>query len=532
MAEPLSPSISQGINRGEAAFLGDSSFDPIRFTEDVVRQEQQRRIGEKKENESTLKGLLDDNFKAKWDIDVLNEIQPQIDDFRGRVLQVFSTQGGRFTPEQKIKFTNEQKQIEQNVLLSNTVYDAYNRNVQKLEDARRRGGDGIDVTLSEQNLRTFADPMSNEETAKEVAQNYGGSVVKWRADNALKYGLAPSFSFDEYTDSIMKGESVSEMPIQDQKGSVITEKLPGGDYLYRVEKKLSPQQASTLASRVWNESNLQANKAKEMAFGAVDESFSIDNSGNVSFAIGGAITEEDGDKILEYAGKLEGLSKDEVRKRLAKGYLATTFERKSDKGVMTRKSRAVPQARTSGGGGGGKSWDERFQFTTGDLPETQIKNAIAEMGFQGNEPILPTNVPYTMPKGGKYVSILKTTPSKSEEESLQTLLKGKPIKVIGFVVNPNGSVTMDFSYQEKINMGRKGEKVKDLVEKNYDVMKDVETLTSVAASYGFDKAEDFLEFIKKRSGVKFEPPKTRTQASKAKTATPANSPKKKKLPGT
>lgn len=535
MAEPLSPSISQGINRGEAAFLGESSFDPVRFTEGIVRQEQQRRLAEQKQGKEDLKSLIDDNFKAKWDIDAIKQFQPRIDAFRNNVVNAFKSSKGRLNPEQKIMFEQEKRRIQEDVLLSNTVYDAYSSNVKKLEEASRQGGGGLDIEISRKNLETFKDPMSNPLTAKEVQELYGGNVLKWRADNAMKYGLEPSFSFDAYTDKIMKGENLSELPIQDATGKVITEKLPGGDYLYRVEKKLSPQQAATLANRVWVETDSSANKAKEMAFGSVDESFTIDDSGNVSFAIGGAITEEDGDKILEYAGKLDGLSKDEIKKRLAKGYIATTFERKSDKGVMTRKSRAIPQPRSSSYGAGGGGWDSKFVAVVTDEPETIKSDAMKTLGLQGNEPFLPKKLGLSEvnpEKGDKYISINRLKPSGTTEEESLTLLNGKPIKVIGFKVDKNGKVLMDYVYKSNIQKGFRDGKEVSLIEKGYDVENDAKLLASISAAFStadrtFNRKE-FIEFLRNKAGVKAKSsaqPKTRTEAQQNK-GEAANPPKK------
>jgi hypothetical protein len=544
MAEPLSPSISQGINRGEAAFLGESSFDPVSFSENLVKQDQQRRLAAQKQGEEDLKALIDDDFKAKWDIDAIKQFQPRIDAFRNNVVNAFKNSKGRLSPEQKILFEQEKRRIQEDVLLSNTVYDAYSSNVKKLEEsASRQDGGGLDIPASRKNLEVFKDPMSNPETAKEVQELYGGNILKWRADNAIKYGLETSFSFDSYTDKIMKGENISELPIQDATGNVITKKLPGGDYLYRVEKKLSPQQASTLANRVWGETNSDANKAKEMAFGAVDESFTIDDSGNVSFAIGGAIAEEDGDKILEYAGKLDGLSKDEIKKRLAKGYLATTFERKSDKGVMTRKSRAIPQPRSGSYGSGGGGWDSKFVAVVTDEPETIKSDAIKALGLQGNEPFLPKNLGLSVvnpEKGDKYISINRLKPSGTTEEESLTLLNGKPIKVIGFKVDKNGKVLMDYAYKSNIQKGFQDGKEVSLIEKGYDLENDAKLLASISSAYSTEdrtfNRKEFIEFLRNKAGVKAKSsaePKTRTQAQQQnKGASASPTPKKKKLPGT
>jgi hypothetical protein len=339
-------------------------------------------------------------------------------------------------------------------------------------------------------------------------------------DNALNYGLVPSFSFDKYTDDIMKGENLSEMPIQDAKGNVLTEKLPGGDYLYRVERKLSPEQASALAGRVWSEENPKSNKAKNRAFSAVDESFTISNGGNVSFAIGGELTEEAGDKILEYAGKLDGLSTDEARKKLAKGYLAYTFEQKSDKGVMTRKSRAIPQGRSSRYGGGGGGWESKYSISVTDEPEDKTGEVKQTLGIT-KFPTAPGQLSYSVPnkeRGDKYVSITRLKPSGTSEEEAMTLLNGKPIKIIGFKVSKDGEVLMDYAYKSNIQDFENGNKEVNLIEKGYDIAKNAKLLASISSSFGtedkqFNK-EEFLDFLRDKAGIaKKQKTKTQTKAN-------------------
>jgi len=516
MAEPLSPSISQGINRGEAAFLGDSSFDPIRFTEGVVRQEQQRRIGEKREREQEYKSLLDDDFKAKWDIDAIKAFQPRIESFRNNVISAFKESKGRLTPEQKIMFESEKKRIQEDVLLSNTVYDAYVRNVNRLSQNPK----GLDIESSRRNLEVFKDPMSDPNTAKEVQELYGGDIVRWRADNALKYGLVDELDRNVEFGNIAKTIKPSTNFVRDEKGDVKQTYNPQtGSYEKQMITEINPQDFESKITEIYTTDNYKNKKLREADEAFVEQVFSFDpQTGDVLY------DQNDPLAVSVFQGAaqtIKGMTdpakiKKELAKEKTRQYLESFLPEASVKQLRDRR----PQARTSGGGGGGKSWDDRFNLATGDLPKDQIRTQLKTIGFEDDK-FIPSYIDtYRVPKGGKYVSILKTTPSKADEIQPQTTLKNREIKVIGFVVNPDGSVTMDFSYQDKIDMGRKGQKVQDLVERNYDIAKDVETLTSVAASYGFNKAEDFLEFIKKRSGVKFEPPKTRTEAKKGKTNTP------------
>lgn len=357
MAEPLS--ISRGPNRGEAAFLGESSFDPIRFTENLVRQEQQNRLQRKKEGEQELKALLTDDFKAKWDIDKLKYFDPKIKAFREEVISAFRENKGRLTPEQRILLENQKKAIQEEVLLSNTVQESYIDQA-KLLDADKAGA--YDQDKSRENLKIFADPTSNPETAKELMDVYGGDVFRWRADNAMKYGLVPSFSFDAFVDKTIKSENVSDMPIRDNDGNVVSEKLPSGQYLIQSERRLTDEQANSLAQRTWNENNASAQKAKDFALQMVDASYTIDDSGNLSFVVGQTVPPEDNEKIMQYLGgekALAGLSKEEARNKLGKAYLAMTMERKSDKGIITKLTSKDPSfmyRRSSGGGGGGGDW--------------------------------------------------------------------------------------------------------------------------------------------------------------------------------
>lgn len=465
MAEPLS--ISTGPNRGEAAFLGESSFDPIRFTEGLVKQEQQNRLQRKKEGEQELKALLTDDFKAKWDIDKLKYFDPKIKAFREEVITAFRENKGRLTPEQRILLENQKKAIQEEVLLSNTVQESYVDQVKKLKAAPGK----YDVKASEANLKKFADPMSDPETAKELMEVYGGDVFKWRADNAMKYGLVEPFIFDKYVDEVIKAESISEIPLRDAKGQIATEKLPSGQYAYQSERRLTDEQANSLAQRTWNEKNETSQKAKDFALQMVDASYTIDDNGNLSFIVGQTVPPEDNEKIMQYLGgekALAGLSKEEARNKLGKAYLAMTMERKSDKGLVTKLTSKDPSLiyrRTTGGGGGGDS-----DWKIGD-PIKTVKKISYEEGVKDAT--------------GKYTGDITTT---DREVTTELYLSLKPAKT----TMGASSLTRNTANGKQVS----NTKVKDI---EYGDM----AIVAVNKTTGQIMADEFLKDPKIKKNIKY-----------------------------
>jgi hypothetical protein len=543
MAEPLSPSISQGINRGEAAFLGESSFDPVSFSENLVKQDQQRRLAEQKQGKEDLKALIDDDFKAKWDIDAIKQFQPRIDAFRNNVVTAFKNSKGRLSPEQKILFEQEKRRIQEDVLLSNTVYDAYSSNVKKLEEASRQGGGGLDIEVSRKNLEAFKDPMSNPVTAKEVQELYGGNILKWRADNAIKYGLVDAIDREKEFGSIAKSIKPSTNFVRDEKGNVVQKYNPQtGSYEKQMITEINPKDFEAKVTEIYTTDSYKNKKLRDADESFVESAFSFDpQTGDVLY------NQNDPLAVSVFQGAepiIKGMTdpkkiKKELAKEKTRQYLESFLPEASVKQLRDRR----PIGRSSSYGSGGGGWDSKFVAVVTDEPETIKSDAIKALGLQGNEPFLPKNLGLSVvnpEKGDKYISINRLKPSGTTEEESLTLLNGKPIKVIGFKVDKNGKVLMDYAYKSNIQRGLQDGKEVSLIEKGYDLENDAKLLASISSAYStadrtFNRKE-FIEFLRNKAGVKAKSsaePKTRTQAQQQnKGASASPTPKKKKLPGT
>jgi hypothetical protein len=516
MANPLASSISKGKGSGEAAFLGESSFDPVKFTEGIVKQEQTKRLADQKQGELDMKSLLDDDFKANWDIDALNTFQPRIDEFRNGVLETFSAQKGRLTPAQKIELNAKKKRLQEDILLSNKAYEAYNQNVQGLKSAILKGGGELDVEESEKRLGIYKDPMSVPELASEIQGKYGGSVTKWRMDNALNYGLVPSFSREEYIQDLIKSKDVQQSVQfdKDASGKPIAYTTATGKKEYRGKKGISDEQLMAKVKSIYTGTDTKSQKTREEDMATIEDMFTISPDGTV--AINNA-NDPISEMIYEKAN-IQGLSNPEqIKKELAKNYtfadLRSRFPYSDVRQPLSEKA-----AGRSGGGGGG--WDSKYSISVTDEPEDKTGEVKQTLGIT-KFPTAPGQLSYSVPnkeRGDKYVSITRLKPSGTSEEEAMTLLNGKPIKIIGFKVSKDGEVLMDYAYKSNIQDFENGNKEVNLIEKGYDIAKNAKLLASISSSFGtedkqFNK-EEFLDFLRDKAGIaKKQKTKTQTKAN-------------------
>ena len=525
MANPLASSISKGKGSGEAAFLGESSFDPVKFTEGIVKQEQTKRLADQKQGELDMKSLLDDDFKANWDIDALNTFQPEIDAFRSDAIEMFKKYKGRIPAQEKMLLENRKKRIQENIILSNKVHDAYISNVNKLGQAKYSGGGGLDVEESEKQLSIFNNPLAQTPTgeylypeqAKEVQELYGGNKIKWRSANALKYGLVPSFSREEYIQDLIKSKDVQQSVQfdKDASGKPIAYTTATGKKEYRGKKGISDEQLMAKVKSIYTGTDMKSQKTREEDMATIEDMFTISPDGTV--AINNA-NDPISEMIYEKAN-IQGLSNPEqIKKELAKNYtfadLRSRFPYSDVRQPLSEKA-----AGRSGGGGGG--WESKYSISVTDEPEDKTGEVKQTLGIT-KFPTAPGQLSYSVPnkeRGDKYVSITRLKPSGTSEEEAMTLLNGKPIKIIGFKVSKDGEVLMDYAYKSNIQDFENGNKEVNLIEKGYDIAKNAKLLASISSSFGtedkqFNK-EEFLDFLRDKAGI----------AKKQKTKTQTNAPK-------
>lgn len=337
--------ISQGTNRGEAVFLGDSTFDPVanaRRVGETIRMEREKRDKQQEEDLS----LLNDNIKTKWDTDTFNYFEPRIGQLKSTIIDAFKKQEGKLTPIQRMEFKNAWDGIRNEAEVSNATFNAYANQVKMLD----QNPDKYDLEESRANLNILRDPLSNPETKKEVEQMYGGNVLKWRADNAEKYALVPAYSREGFVQDLMKGKGLEAQAVYDRAadGKPIAYKTETGTYEYRGKKGVTDNQIKSKVEAIWGDTDRKSQRTRQQDLEAVKEKFIIDEMGRPVL-----VDETDtlSQEVLKNANLKGKTTPDEIYKELGKSFTFTDLRQRFPQSDIRQPIANKPMGRTSGGKG-------------------------------------------------------------------------------------------------------------------------------------------------------------------------------------
>lgn len=493
MADPLE--ISRGPNRGEAAFLGESGFDPIRQAEQSARTiniDNERKKKELNDNVS----LLDDDVKAQWDTDVFNHFEPRIKQLKTSIIEKFKATGGKLSPVEQMEIKKAWNDLQNEAAVSNATYKAYADQVKSL-DTDKTGAFNKEESI--RNLQAYKNPQSIPELKKEIDEQYGGNVLKWRADNAQRFGLVNSWGADKYYGDMTKDETPQAYQKRDAKGNVVYENLPSGDKGFYEGKKLSDQQVNSLNNRIWTGQRWEDKKAQEDALTFVQGNFSLIGDGKVGVPSSLPDNEEKFAKeVLKRAGDLRGMNEQEVAKQLAKAYTATALATRRGEGETLR---VLNVPAPSGGSGSGDAFKDKYVVTSVTVPE------------ETNKVQIPGDKYITEEKGGRTVTI-KPKQIGGDNETFSTSLETEKISPIKYRVNDsNGTIRIYYSYPNW-EQTEDGKYIKKTVKT--DAVLNDEQLTEIAVQYGYGDDKGGVEAFKK-DVLKIKPKETKPTEYKATT---------------
>lgn len=333
-------SVASGPNRGEAAFLGESSFDPVRYTENLAHVMRQEALLKKKQEEENA-ALLTDEIKSEWASDDLNYFQPKLQALRDETIKLFRETDGNLNPIQKAEIQNKYAKIKNEALINSTLRKDYVKKVQELDDDKS-GTYNRDASIKL--LQIWNNPYSVPELKQQIQEQYGGNVNAWRAENEHKFQLVPSYNEDKYYSDVTKDEKPQPYQVRDEKGNLVYETLPTGEKAYKEGKRLTDQQVEAITTRILNGKEYRDIKTKEVATQAVDNMFSIGQDGVVSFPANITQAEKErAQRVIQLAGDMGGLSPEEIKRRLVKGYIATNVEAKNAEGAVLKQIGFAPK---------------------------------------------------------------------------------------------------------------------------------------------------------------------------------------------
>lgn len=493
--------ISQGTNRGEAVFLGDSTFDPVanaRRVGETMRMEREKRDKQQEEDFA----LLSDDISAKWASDSYNYIAPKVQSLKQDIIETFKKQDGKLNPLQRMQYKAAWDRIGMEAKASDSIHKAYENQVKELDD----NPDNYDFYESRRRLNIFNNPYLDPQAKEEIQKKYGGDVVKWRIDNADKYQLEPKYSREAFIQELMKGRGFDPQVtyVKDETGKPKLFKNEAGGYEYKIQTGVTDDQISTKVDAIWTDTDRKSKRTRDQDLETVKEKFIIDEYGNPVLK---DETDVIGQEVLKNA-KLKGkVTPDEVLKELGRAYTFTNLRNRFEV-----KERMAPASKESKGRtSGGKGFTDNY--------------TVAETPFKMGD----VNIAATLPgqswinqaaAKGHNVRRVSLRPKKGVE-SFQLSISGKPIRPIGYIVDDQtGEVYMEYASKEQTGVNQlTGTPIYKDVTGAKLVGQDIEA--DLAAEYGFSNYNDF-----KRTALGYKPKSQQSaQPSKPSQQQPTRKPK-------
>lgn len=345
--DPSAPNI--GIGQGEAqvlrpvkSFDWEKLFNNVRVNNALKEREQEKNAA-----------LLTDDIQTQWATDNESYFKPKVEDWRNRIKTRMQETGGKIDPYERAKFINEGKQLKGEAEINSTLFKNYREKVKKLDDDK---GKEYDWENSVKQLQIWNNPDIVPEFKEDIQKNYGGNINKWRAANEHNFQLVPNYNFEKVISDVVKDENVADYTENDSKtGKPKEYKYDNGRTYIKKGQKFLPTQVEVLTSSLWDDNNFKSKKTKEHALNYVNNTLTVTPSGIVAYPDGLSEGEQIiAEKTAKYAGDLKGLTQEEAKRRLAKGYLSAIIDVKGDKGVqhltiaeMPRSTNSTPKETTT-----------------------------------------------------------------------------------------------------------------------------------------------------------------------------------------
>jgi hypothetical protein len=494
---------------GEAVVLGKGNFED--FTSNILKL-RQKEGEERKQTNAEIGKLLQDQVQSKWAKDNIDIFQPKMQAIKDKTLELYKEKKGKLNSVDLYGIQSEWNKLKAEADASNSLYAENEKAIQQLREDPK--GEKFDIEQSAIIRQKFADPMSDPELAKEVNEQYGGDVIKWRANNVGRFGNVASYSIAEDINNYAKDKLSRTYTRLDEKGERIFKTDPSGlfqstPYLEGLDK----EKARTSYNAFYDRTDYKGKKFKEEVGKMVSRNFDIKEDGTITPNNREPATLEAYKSALEKINPSmsAGQKVEILRKEYGLELIKSQYSQKQG-----FEDRTIPQrnnVNVNVGGGGGKQY-EKFNWGSGvkTIAGTNEKGdgnlAKFKQWFQNT---IVQKLPY-VPVSAKIAS---DNPSLTIDQ--------QEVTPKGFYKNKAGNwVLVSDKEQQKATSGFSTEAGDKKEFKPVEIVlgKEEATTAEVATKYGFYTPQEFFDFLEK-------------QSKKGTGGAPSNNaPTKKKLPGT
>lgn len=470
---------------GEAVVLGKGNFED--FTGNILKL-RQKEGEERKQTNAEIGKLLQDQVQSKWAKDNIDIFQPKMQAIKDKTLQLYREKKGKLNSVDLYGIQSEWNKLKSEADASNSLYAENEKAIQQLREDPK--GEKFDIEQSAIIRQKYADPMSDPELRQEVITQYGGDVIKWRANNVGRFGNIASYSVN---DDLTKGfkDKLSKEYIRDAKGNIKMTEGKGGVLIGEFREGIDRDKIKTHFDTFYNRTDYAGKKFRSQAEAKVDSEFKITPEGNVT-----PITDE-ALLVFQKAPNLKGKSVAEIKSILARevglNQVQSLFPTKE--GIFTEKPINIKVNNASGGGKQYEkfNWAVGFNTTPGTNQESDTNYGKMRAWFQSTDK-------QTRP----YVSVS----AKEAADNPELTIENQKLTPQGFYKNKAGDwVLVSEKEQQKASNGfstKAGDK--DIfIPVEINLKSKDKTSVEVAGKYGFDTPEELFKFLDKKAGQKATP---------------------------
>jgi len=528
--DPLSSVALGRSDTGEAAVLSKGNFEDFTGKILKIRQEEGE---ERKKTNAEIGKLLQDQVKSNWAKDNIDIFQPKVQAIKDKTLELYKEKKGKLSSVDLYGIQSEWNKLKAEAEASNSLYAENEKAIQQLREDPK--GEKFDTEQSFIIRQKYADPMSDPQLKQEVMSQYGGDVIKWRANNVNRFSNVASYSLN---DDLTKGfkDKLSKEYVRDAKGNIKMTEGKGGVLIGEFKEGIDREKIKTHYDAFWNRTDYAGKKFRKQAEDKVDSEFVIGEDGKIT-----PITEE-ALAIFQKAPNLKNKSVSEIKAVLAKEVGLNQAESlfPSKEGIFTEK----PMKINVNTGNGGPSTKYNWAVGTADMKQDPKLNWASTNVIKGVKNYVQRLWAEKVP----YVTVSPTKGTETPTFTVTNTTTGKPMQVstLGFKQNKNGEWI--YVSAEKQKTGGTEEEQKREAEKQFEpieinLKQNTALAAELAATYDFESTEELENWLNekaKKSGIKTKKteedpnavPRAGGNPSNNKSTDSNNKPKKKPLPGT
>jgi len=198
---------------------------------------------------------------------------------KDKTLELYKEKKGRLNSVDLYGIQSEWNKLKSEAEASNSLYAEEQNRIKALEEDPT--GVKYDAVESQKLRDLYRDPMSNPELAKEVQDQFGGSVIKWRANNERRFANVGAYNIAEDIDKYAKDKASKTYAKIDKSGKPIFEPDQFGILSTPVVTGVDKEKMRTSYNTFYDRTDYKGKKFREEVGKMIGRNYDINENGDI-----------------------------------------------------------------------------------------------------------------------------------------------------------------------------------------------------------------------------------------------------------